>query len=42
MEDQMYFDRKEQIREEHNIKRIERKSKYDDIKKKYGELPISF
>ena len=34
----MYFEKKEQIRESHNVKRIERKTKYDDIKRKYGEL----
>ena len=38
VEDQRYLEKKEHIREEHNIKRIERKTKYDDIKRKYGEL----
>ncbi|CAI8033101.1 hypothetical protein GBAR_LOCUS18677, partial [Geodia barretti] len=36
VEDQRYLEKKEHIREEHNIKRIERKTKYDDIKRKYG------
>jgi predicted GIY-YIG superfamily endonuclease len=36
VEDQRYLEKKEQIREEHSIKRIERKTKHDDIKRKYG------
>ena len=37
MEDEIHLEKKEQIREKYNEKRLERKSKHDEIRKKYGQ-----